>query len=660
MQRYSHFARGSLILLLLAGLFAGLVGPRMVGVGAAPQVAQAPAMSVIINEIAWSGTQANANAEWIELYNPGAVDVNLTGWSLQAIDGTPNITLSGTIVAGGYYLLERTADTTVSDIAADLIYTGALSNTVEVLELRDNTNTIVDTANQGGTAWYAGDVANSYSMERTGVVADGPTAWVTNVGIVRNGLDANGNPINGTPRQQNWAATVTATPSPTNTATPTITSTATVTSTITATGTITPTRTPTLPASSASALDVLINEVAWMGTSAQRSNDEWIELYNTHPTAVNLDGWKLTIEDSTNPETDLANFGPGDTLPASGFFLLARVASGGCTGTPDINIFTDIVEDKCFSASLSNAGEILRLYDSFGTLIDTANSDGGGWPAGSSSSYSSMERRAKIFDTFNAWVTYGGSTSVQFAHNRDGILVRGSPKRANWFTTITATPTRTRTKKPTPRPPTPVGRPIINEFLPRPGFDWNHDGAINTYDEFIEVMNIGPVNINIGGWRLDNGGDGGNSFTLPSLTLAPGQRVVYYASETNVHLSDGGSTVRLISSNGTIMDAYTYGIAKVVDQSWCRLPEGRDWYKDCVPTPALPNTRQGQVPSMPPTGGLQEPICRFADTLPRDVLFAECNSYGANMWNSTYWDKDAGQGDRLVPDDQSKWVSFVE
>ena len=58
-------------------------------------------------------------------------DIDLTGWTINAVDGTPSIALSGTITAGGYYLLERTDDTTISDITADLIYTGALSNTVE-------------------------------------------------------------------------------------------------------------------------------------------------------------------------------------------------------------------------------------------------------------------------------------------------------------------------------------------------------------------------------------------------------------------------------------------------------------------------------------------------------------------------------------------------
>ena len=100
----------------------------------------ANALDVVINEIAWAGTQANANAEWIELYNSTSADIDLSGWTLTATDGTPNIALSGTISAGAYFLLERSADTAISDIPADLIYTGALANTGETLQLRDAAN----------------------------------------------------------------------------------------------------------------------------------------------------------------------------------------------------------------------------------------------------------------------------------------------------------------------------------------------------------------------------------------------------------------------------------------------------------------------------------------------------------------------------------------
>src|SRR3989344_448968 len=93
---------------------------------------------VVINEIAWMGTSASTNDEWIELHNTSSKSVDLTGWTLKAQDGTPDISLSPiSIGAFGFYLLERTSDSTISDTAASQIYTGALSNTGEILELKD-------------------------------------------------------------------------------------------------------------------------------------------------------------------------------------------------------------------------------------------------------------------------------------------------------------------------------------------------------------------------------------------------------------------------------------------------------------------------------------------------------------------------------------------
>jgi hypothetical protein len=230
--------------------------------------------------------------------------------------------------------------------------------------------------------------------------------------------------------------------------------------------------------------------------------------------------------------------------------------------------------------------------------------------------------------------------------------------------TVTRTPTATRTRTLVPTQP-PVGRPVINEFLPRPGFDWNQDGRIDVFDEFIEIKNLGPVDINLNGWKLDDEANlGSSAFTIPDMVLKPGQRAVFYGLETNILLSDGGDTVRLLNPSGKIFDSYTYSIAKVEDESFCRLPDRADnlgdWYQDCTPTPALTNTRDGEVPEMPEGEDSDSPICELPDTLPAPFLFAECRGYGANIWRSMYWDKTGWQGDQYVPENTSKWPSFVE
>jgi len=134
--------------------------------------------SVYISEIAWMGSVADANAEWIELYNDGAQQ-DVTGWTLTASDGQPSVTLSGHIKSNAHVLLERTDDSTVPTVHAFVIYTGALGNTGEVLELRDTHNTLIDSVD-GSENWaVGGNNDTKETLQRSGVPPTG--VWTTGV-----------------------------------------------------------------------------------------------------------------------------------------------------------------------------------------------------------------------------------------------------------------------------------------------------------------------------------------------------------------------------------------------------------------------------------------------------------------------------------------------
>lgn len=129
-------------------------------------VLAAGAGDIVVNEIAWGGTAEAATKEWMELRNTGAVPVDLAGWTLNAADGAPMIALAGMIPGGGFFLLERTSDATVPGLEADLVYTGALENGGEVLELRDASGTLIDSVD-AGVGWPAGNNDSKATMERT-------------------------------------------------------------------------------------------------------------------------------------------------------------------------------------------------------------------------------------------------------------------------------------------------------------------------------------------------------------------------------------------------------------------------------------------------------------------------------------------------------------
>ena len=199
--------------------------------------------------------------------------------------------------------------------------------------------------------------------------------------------------------------------------------------------------------------------------------------------------------------------------------------------------------------------------------------------------------------------------------------------------TLTRTPTRTLTRTPTRAPTTIAGVVVINEFLPHPHTDWNADGTANTGDEYIEIINMGSDPINIKNWKLDNG-SGTTAYSLPDLSLLPRQIAVYYHSQSGIPLSDGGSTVRLLKSDGHTADIFTYPAVPTTDQSWCRLPDGSGvWAFACHPTPGKPNQTVPRGTPTPgtPGGGEPAPIC-LTGPVPQPFMSAECASPGSRMW----------------------------
>ncbi len=470
---------------------------------------------------------ASSSDEWIELQNMGGSSIVLDGWRLTD-GGDINISLGGTIPPFSYFLLERTDDSTIADIAANQIYTGSLVNGGERLELLDPSGAVVDTANGDGGGWPAGDASSRSTMERRGG-ADIGGNWGTFTGIGGVGRDAGGNSIAGTPRQLNSILIATATPTPF----------------------AKPTEVP--PQS------VLINEVAWSGTLAS-SSDEWIELHNPGAIAIQLSGWRLT--DGADISISLSG-----SLAAYSFYLLER--------TDDTTV-ADIAADEIYTGSLRDSGEVLQLLGSAGELVDSANSSGGSWPAGSSSPKASMERRGGS-DFPGNWGSYTG-------YNGNGLDASGNP--------IRGTPRRTNSLFfPTPTPTGIPSRIVINEVLIRPRHDWEGTGGVTTADEFIELYNAGPLPVYLKGWWLDDvAGGGSKPYDLPGVTISPRGFAVFFRTKTKIALNDSGDTVRLLAPDGRMIDQISYLRIRAANLSYGRLSDGSDnMHYGLWPTPRMPN-----------------------------------------------------------------------
>ncbi len=225
--------------------------------------------NIIINEIAWMGTDVSSSDEWIEIRSLEDFVVDLEGWMISAQDGSPEIYLSGTIKAGGYFLLERTDDESAPGVTGDLFYSGALGNSGEFLGLADSENNLIDFVDMVN-GWEFGDNGTKQTMERKESLE-----WQTS------------SILGGTPGEIN----------------------STINSTINGTheDSLTPEVLEDEPEvnnvdySSFNLGDLVINEFV----SDPADNDtEWVEIFNNTSSTVDLSGWY--IEESGGSKTNLS------------------------------------------------------------------------------------------------------------------------------------------------------------------------------------------------------------------------------------------------------------------------------------------------------------------------------------------------------------------
>ena len=163
-------------------------------------------------------------------------------------------------------------------------------------------------------------------------------------------------------------------------------------------------------------LDVVINEVDWMGSAV--STDEWIELYNTTGSAINLTGWYI-LDDVTT------TYNLSGTIPAYGYYLIEKR-----------ELATDVASDIIMAnLSLANGppGDDLQLFDASATSIDHVSCGAVAWYAGINGSTPndfSMERIDPMGpDNATNWDDNDGVT--RNGHDVNGNALNATPKAQN-------------------------------------------------------------------------------------------------------------------------------------------------------------------------------------------------------------------------------------
>lgn len=259
---------------------------------------------IIINEVAWMGTRASSNDEWIELKNVSASTVDISDW--QFVSERMRIhrvfPAGAVIPAGGFYLLERIDDQAVPFVKADLVYTGSMSNSNDGVRLFTKECVLIDEA-IAAPAWPAGVGSERRTMER-----GRDLSWHDYSGAGISG-------IFGTPRADNsepWAV------KPGSSATVSVSA-----GTVGGGASSAPTAAPLPAPQSVSAGAVIINEFLFDAEGSD-TDKEFIELYNISDQDIDLSSWSLQTQSAKK------NFEEGNRIDAHACFLvwLGVVPSG--------------------------------------------------------------------------------------------------------------------------------------------------------------------------------------------------------------------------------------------------------------------------------------------------------------------------------------------
>ncbi|MDD2274565.1 MAG: lamin tail domain-containing protein [Candidatus Pacebacteria bacterium] len=438
-----------------------------------------PLHNIVINEIAWMGGINSANDEWIELKNISSRDIDMKGWSLVDKENQIDITFDSLLVkSGAFVLLERTSDNAVSFINADLIYKGTLGNTNEELYLF-NSNCGLEDYVAANSSWPAGDSSQRRTMERISNFD-----WQTYSGEPYNN-------ILGTPKKDNSVKKVEQEvktekkieireveikeepkeekkeevkeelkEEPKEEKKEEV-----------AISYCSQVGTPSYSG-------VIINEVAWMGTTVGATK-EWVELKNVSTTSINMNGWQLLDKDNQIKII----FNESDILMPGQLYLLERT---------DDDSVPHIVADKIYSGNLSNTNESLRLFNSSCQLIDevVANPN---WPAGASTERKTMERGNDL--SWHNSINVNGSPKAE-----NSQLVTNSNASNNQSTTTVIYVSSPSTPQEVINYCSKIGAPnyaglIINEVA------WMGTTAGST-KEWIELKNISDNEIILDGWQL--------------------------------------------------------------------------------------------------------------------------------------------------------------
>ena len=154
---------------------------------------------------------------------------------------------------------------------------------------------------------------------------------------------------------------------------------------------------------------------------------------------------------------------------------------------------------------------------------------------------------------------------------------------------------------------------VISEFLADNGTGIKDDDG--TRQDWLELLNAGAVDVNLGGWFLTDEATNLTKWRLPAVPLAANAYLLIWASSkdranpaaplhTNFKISKNGGYLALVNPATNVVSVFDPYPAQQTDDSYGRVGQGFVGYF-ITPTPGRPNSTAG-------TGFMGEPVFSLA------------------------------------------------
>lgn len=321
--------------------------------------------------------------------------------------------------------------------------------------------------------------------------------------------------------------------------------------------------------------------VEFMTGSVNSADDEFVEIYNASDELVSADNLKLQYKTATgttwNPKTSLS----GDLQPRGRYLI----STAGLVESADI--FRS-------SLGLAASGGHLRLvkdeaepteYDQI-AWGQAASAQTAPMPAPDKDQ--SMKRRldedGRFIDTnddsqdFTLSLNPSPERSEPLKTNNNSEpkdQPAASPSR-NYSSTSSETGSA-KAKRSGPFASIKITELMIDPDKP----------LTDAEDEFIELYNPNAEAVDLEDYRLETGMKFSYGFTLPAITLKPGEYLALYSLDTNLTLSNSEGQAQLLDPSGQVMFSVPAYTKAKPNTSWALV--GEQWQWTTEPTPGQPN-----------------------------------------------------------------------